>query len=57
MTSVIEFSKWQRDVKSPATHFGPAQLVIFPGVRFERLESKDGVEFFEPPLKSSKTSA
>ena len=57
MTSVIEFSKWQRDVKSPATHFGPAQLIIFPGVRFERLESKDGVEFFDPRLKSSKTSA
>ena len=57
MTSVIEFSKWQRDAKSPITQFGPAQLVIFPGVRFERLETKVVSEDFTPSLKTSKSSA
>ena len=57
MTSVIEFSKWQRDAKSPITQFGPAQLVIFPGVRFERLETLATSEVFTPTLKTSKSSA
>lgn len=57
MTSVIEFSKWQRDAKSPITQFGPAQLVIFPGVRFERLEPQEANEEFGPTLKASKSSA
>lgn len=57
MTSVIEFSKWQRDAKSPITQFGPAQLVIFPGVRFERLETHEVTEDFTPTLKTSKSSA
>ncbi len=57
MTSVIEFSKWQRGQKLPVTHFGPAQLVIFPGVRVERLEPAESAEIFAPPFKTSKNSA
>ena len=57
MTSVIEFSKWQREAKSPSTHFGPGQLIIFSGVRVERLEPENNVDIFVVPLKASKTSA
>lgn len=57
MTSVIEFSKWQREAKSPSTHFGPAQLIIFSGVRVERLEPENIGDIFVAPLKASKTSA
>lgn len=57
MTSVIEFSKWQRDLKSPLKHFGPAQLVIFPGVRVERLDIDNTAEVFVPALKASKNIA
>ena len=57
MTSVIEFSKWQRAEKSPVTHFGPAQLVMFTGVRVERLESAELTEIFAPPLMTSKNTA
>ncbi len=57
MTSVIEFSKWQRDTKSPSLHFGPAQLVIFPGVRVERLEPESTIEIFVPPLQVTKNTA
>lgn len=57
MTSVIEFSKWQREAKSPSTLFGPGQLIMFSGVRVERLDAEISSEVFAAPLKSSKTSA
>jgi hypothetical protein len=57
MTSVIEFSKWQRGEKTPITHFGPAQLVMFTGVRVERLEPESGTDVFVPALKASKNTA
>lgn len=37
MATVIDFSVRTNDRKSESVKFGPAQIVIFPGVRFERL--------------------
>jgi hypothetical protein len=44
MATVLQFSSRVSDRKSEALHFGPAQIVIFPGVRFERLRDEDVAE-------------
>jgi hypothetical protein len=37
MATVIEFSTRRIERKTEGTNFGPAQIVIFTGVRIERL--------------------
>ncbi len=46
MSSVLEFALRPRDGKSAAPQGGSAEIIIFPGVRFERLNVDEDI--FEP---------
>ncbi len=46
MSSVLEFALRPRDRKSALPEGGSAEIIIFPGVRFERLH--DDEDIFEP---------
>lgn len=37
MATVLDFSVRTKDRTSESESYGPAQIIIFPGVRFERL--------------------
>lgn len=37
MTAVIDILEWQAERKAKHKFFGPAQIIMFTGVRFERL--------------------
>jgi hypothetical protein len=49
MAAVIHFSNKQRLTKSAEPFFGPAQVIIFSGVRFERLVDSPAITKFKPP--------
>lgn len=46
MSSVLEFALRPKDRKAGVPHTGSAEIIIFPGVRFERLLADDDI--FEP---------
>jgi hypothetical protein len=46
MSSVLEFALRPKDRKAAAPHGGSAEIIIFPGVRFERLCEDEDI--FEP---------
>jgi hypothetical protein len=48
MSAVIYFTNKLRQTKSDEVFFGPAQVIIFPGVRFERLIDVDSDVEFKP---------
>jgi hypothetical protein len=41
MAAVLQFQLRDKSGRSAAIPAGPAEIVIFPGVRFERLDSSD----------------
>ena len=47
MASVIALADWPKNTKAPEPFEGSAKIIIFNGVRFERLHE-------EPQLKSHK---
>jgi len=47
MSSVLEFRLRPRDRKAVLPEGGSAKIIIFPGVRFERLHGEDD-DIFEP---------
>lgn len=47
MSSVLEFTLRPRDRKAALPEGGSAEIIIFPGVRFERLQGEDD-DIFEP---------
>ncbi len=50
MSTVLEFTLKKLDRKAAPSSNGPAKIVIFPGVRFERLEAEPIGAAFEPLL-------
>jgi len=50
MSSVIEFASRARDKRASSAASGNAEIIIFPGVRFERIDFDDDV--FEPEAPS-----
>jgi hypothetical protein len=41
MTAVLQFEQRDRASRAAALPLKPAEIIIFPGVRFERLDSCD----------------
>ena len=41
MAAVLQFARREKNSRPDAILAGPAEIIIFPGVRIERLESSD----------------
>jgi hypothetical protein len=47
MAALLQFEKRDRESRSASLPAGPAEIIIFPGVRFERLDVAAVHEFPE----------
>lgn len=48
MAAILRFAQKDRENSSNTPPVGPAEIIIFPGVRFERLESFNQPEDGKP---------